>query len=91
MIEKELIVLNKLGLHARSAATLVKEAEKFKSSIFIFKDGREVNAKSVMGLLLLAAECGSKLIVRISGPDERSAMEAIGRLFRRHFDEDDCS
>lgn len=88
MIEKEFVVANKLGLHARPAALFVHEAAKFRSSVVVTKDGLEINGKSVMGLMLLAAECGSKLKIRADGPDERNAVDALGKLFSRKFDEE---
>jgi phosphocarrier protein len=89
MIQKDFVIPNKLGMHARSAALFVQTTEKFKSEVLISKaGGREVNGKSVMGLMLLAAECGSTVRVRITGPDEKEALEALNGLFRRKFDED---
>ncbi len=87
MIEKVLTIKNRMGLHARPAALFVQEAGKFKSQVFVVKDGLQVNGKSVMGLMLLAAESGSKLTVRADGPDEAKAVEALEKLFERRFDE----
>ena len=88
MIQREFRVLQKLGMHAKPSSMLVNEANKFKSSVLISKDGLEVNGKSIMGLMLLAAESGSTLLVKANGPDEREAMEALMRLFERKFDEE---
>ena len=88
MIERVFQIKNRLGLHARPAALFVQEAAKHKSSIVVVKDGLEVNGKSVMGLMLLAAESGSKLTIKADGPDEEKALEAIGRIFDRKFDEE---
>jgi len=88
MIEKEFVIPNKLGLHARPAALFVQEAAKYRSSILVNKDGLEINGKSVMGLMLLAAECGSRLKIKAEGPDETQAMDALGKIFARKFDED---
>ena len=88
MIEKEFVVPNRLGLHARPAALFVQEAVRFRSAILVNKDGLEINGKSVMGLMLLAAECGARLKVKVEGPDETQAMEALGKLFSRKFDEE---
>lgn len=88
MIEKILTIKNRLGLHARPAAMFVQEAAKFKCSIVVVKDGLEVNAKSVMGLMLLAAESGSKLTIKADGPDEQAAVDALGKIFDRKFDEE---
>ncbi len=87
MTERVFVVKNKLGLHARPAALFVKEAANHKSSIIVVKDGLEVNGKSVMGLMLLAAESGSQLTVKADGPDELKALDALGAIFERNFDE----
>lgn len=87
MTEKEFVIPNVLGLHARPAALLAQEAGRFKSAVFISKNGVEVNGKSIMGLMLLAAECGSKLKIRVDGPDEMATIEALRRLFEKKFGE----
>ena len=86
-MERVMTVKNRMGLHARPAALFVQEAGKFKSQIYVVKDGLQVNGKSVMGLMLLAAESGSKLTVKADGPDEAQALEALEKLFERRFDE----
>jgi len=88
MTEREFVISNKLGMHARPAALFVHEATRFKSSIMVSKDGLEINGKSVMGLMLLAAESGSKLKIRADGADEKQALEALAKLFERRFDEE---
>ncbi|MBI5241372.1 MAG: HPr family phosphocarrier protein [Elusimicrobia bacterium] len=88
MIKKTLTVTPKLGMHARPAGIFVREACRFKSEVFLSKDGTEVNGKSVMQLMLLAAEYGSKIVLRVSGPDEADAMSALEKLFARKFDEE---
>lgn len=88
MIRKVLTVTPKLGLHAKPAGMFVREAGRFKSEIMVTKEGAEVNGKSVMQLMLLAAECGAKIILRITGPDEAEALAALENLFARKFDED---
>jgi len=88
MSEKTFVVKNKLGLHARPAALFVREASRFKSSVVVVKEGLEVNGKSVMGLMLLAAETGSKLTLRVDGPDEAEALGALEKIFERKFDEE---
>lgn len=88
MIEKTLLIKNKQGLHARPAAHLVKIAGKFKSDIKIFKDGLEINAKSIMGVMMLAAEPGSEVLVQIDGADEADALVEIEDLFEKKFHED---
>ncbi|UCF63550.1 MAG: HPr family phosphocarrier protein [bacterium] len=88
MIKKELKIKNKTGLHARPAALLVKTTGKFKSEIFISKDGYKVNGKSIMGVMTLAAESGSLIEVFIDGPDEDEAMTALEDLIENKFYED---
>jgi len=88
MITKTLTMTPKLGLHAKPAGMFVREAGRFKSEIMVTKDGTEVNGKSVMQLMLLAAEYGSKVTLRITGPDEAAALAALEGLFVRRFDED---
>lgn len=88
MIQREFKVLQKLGMHARPAASFVNEAGKFKSSVMVSKEGLEVNGKSLMGLMLLAAESGSTLLIKASGPDEKEVLDALAKLFERKFDEE---
>ena len=87
MIEREVTIKNRAGLHTRPAATLVKLAAKYKSDFLINKDGFEINGKSIIGVMTLAAEQGSKLQLRFSGEDEAEALEAIVSLFESGFDE----
>jgi len=87
MIEKEVTVKNRAGLHTRPAASLVKLAAKFKSDFIISKDGFEINGKSIIGVMTLAAEQGSMLCLRFTGEDEEAAAAAILELFDRAFDE----
>ena len=87
MIETEISVTNRLGLHARASARLVQLLAGFKSAVFLAHRGREINAKSIMGLMLLAAGQGSVLAARVEGPDEDDAMAAMADLFARNFDE----
>ena len=88
MIKKELIIKNKTGLHARPAALLVKTTGKFKSEIFISKDGYKVNGKSIMGVMMLAAEPGSEVLIQIDGADEKQAIEELKELFEKKFYEE---
>lgn len=88
MIEEIIKITNKHGLHARPAAHLVKTAGKFEADIKIVKDGLEVNGKSIMGVMMLAAEPGSELTFIIEGSDESEAFEAIKDLIKRNFDEE---
>ncbi len=85
MIEKTLQIINEQGLHARPAAHLVKIAGRFKSEVKILKDGLEVNGKSIMGVMMLAAETGSYLSFVITGEDEQAAIEAIEELINKKF------
>ena len=87
MLERELLVANKLGLHARATAKLVQLLSGFRSSATLMAKGREVNAKSIMGVMLLAAAQGSTVHLRVEGPDEEQALEAAAALFARFFDE----
>jgi len=88
MLERELKVANRLGLHARAAAKLVQLLSGFQSQVTLTGRGREVNAKSIMGVLLLAAAPGASLLMRVEGDDEEAAMQAAADLFDRRFDED---
>ena len=88
MITKKMKIKNRLGLHARAAAQLVKAANQFSSEIHVEKDGENVNAKSIMGILMLAAVCGSEITVQIEGPDADVAMIAIEELVDDGFGED---
>jgi len=85
--ERKVKVTNPLGVHARPAAMLVQTAAKFKSEIWLSKDGHEVNGKSMLGVMTLAAEMGSTVIVRAEGPDEDKAVEALVRVFEIRFGE----
>jgi len=87
VITKEIEIKNKLGLHARAAAKLVHTAARFKSSIKIKKGEEEVDGKSILGILLLAAGRGSVITVRAEGEDEAEAIEAIEKLIDTKFDE----
>jgi phosphocarrier protein HPr len=87
MLEKEIVVSNKLGLHARASAKLVQLVQSFKSTVWLISKGREVNAQSIMGVMMLAAGIGTPLVVRADGPDESVALNAVVDLFNRKFDE----
>lgn len=86
--EREMVVQNKLGIHARPAAMFVKTANRFDCEIFVEKDGEKVNGKSIMGLMMLAAGPGSKIIVSVQGNDGHAALEEIEALLKRKFDEE---
>jgi phosphocarrier protein HPr len=87
MIEREVTIRNRAGLHTRPAAAIVKLAAKFKSEFFIEKDSFQINGKSIIGVMTLAAEQGSKLLVRFDGPDEKEACQAMSELFENGFGE----
>jgi phosphocarrier protein HPr len=87
MAERSVKIVNKNGLHARPAAEIVKTASKFTSDIIIVRDELEVNGKSIMGVMMLAAECGSEVTLRATGPDESAAVEAIAKLITSKFGE----
>ena len=88
MPKKEYTILNKLGIHARPAAQFVKTANRFKCDIFVEKDGEEVDGKSIMGLMMLAAGHGSIIAVTADGSDADDALTALGDLIERKFEED---
>lgn len=87
MLERTVRIVNKNGLHARPAAEIVKLAAKFKSDITIVKDDLDVNGKSIMGVMMLAAEYGSELLLRADGTDEQDAVSAIAKLIESKFGE----
>ncbi|MDP9279274.1 MAG: HPr family phosphocarrier protein [Gemmatimonadota bacterium] len=87
MPEREAKIVNKLGIHARPAAEIVKTAGKFKSSITIVRDDLEVNAKSIMGVMMLAAEFGSTIVVRATGDDADAALDALATCIANKFGE----
>ncbi len=89
MIEEVLKIINKHGLHARPAAQFVKIAGKFISDIKVIKDGLEVNGKSIMGIMMLAAEPDSEITLLINGEDEKEAFAALNELISRKFYEDE--
>jgi phosphocarrier protein HPr len=89
VIERGLAIRNRLGLHARAAAKFVQTASRFKSDVKIRKNGEEVDGKSILGLLLLAASQGTEIVVAVSGEDEDAAFEAVQGLVERRFDEDE--
>lgn len=88
MIEQDFTIVNKLGLHARASALLVKTAHRFKSEIKIEREGVEVNGKSIMGIMMLAAAKGSVIRLKVEGEDEEEAMAVLGELVNNGFGED---
>lgn len=87
MISKQLEIINKLGLHARASTKLTQTASKFASEIWIERNGRRVNAKSIMGVMMLAAAKGAIVTLEANGPDEAAAMEALTALVESYFGE----
>lgn len=87
MINKEIEIINKLGLHARASTKLTQTASKFASDVWIERNGRRVNAKSIMGVMMLAAGKGSLIKIEANGADETSALEALTELINDYFGE----
>jgi len=87
MKKKDMLIENKLGLHARAAAQIVKAATGFNSKILLNKDGIEVDGKSIMGLMMMAAARGTTVLVSAEGDDEEKALEAMEKLFKEKFGE----
>jgi phosphocarrier protein len=87
-VTKESTILNRLGLHARPSAMFVKVCNRHKCDIWVERDGEQVNGKSIMGLMMLAAGQGSKLRITCEGPDAETAIQEIEELIQRRFDED---
>ena len=87
MPEREVRIVNKLGIHARPAAEIVKTAGKFKSSVTIIRDDLEVNAKSIMGVMMLAAEFGATIVLRAIGEDADAALDALAAVIANKFGE----
>ncbi|MFD0739349.1 HPr family phosphocarrier protein [Lysobacter koreensis] len=88
MIERDLTVSNRLGLHARATAKLVQLLSAYRCNATLIAKGREINAKSIMGVMLLAAGQGTQVKLRVEGDDEGDAAQAVAALFDRRFDED---
>jgi phosphocarrier protein len=88
MLDKEVEIINKLGLHARAAAKLVSCANSFSSNVFLNRNDQRVNGKSIMGVMMLAANQGSKLRLEIDGSDEQEALQALTSLINMRFGED---
>ena len=87
MLQREVEIINKLGLHARASAKLTQVAGKFEAHVWLTRNGRRVNAKSIMGVMMLAAAKGTTIVVETDGPDEQQAMQAIEKLVANKFDE----
>ena len=87
MLQREIEVINKLGLHARASARLTQVAGRFRSNVWLSRNGRRVNAKSIMGVMMLAAAKGSRILLETSGPDEAEALQALEALVADRFGE----
>ena len=87
-IEKEITIINRLGLHARPAAMFVRISSRYRSEVWVEKEGEQINGKSIMGLMMLAAGQGSKLKIRCEGPDADKVMEELEELIQQKFNED---
>ena len=87
MLRQQIEIVNRLGLHARASAKLTQLAGSFKSEVWLSRDGRRVNAKSIMGVMMLAAAKGSSLELETDGPDEQAAMDALVELINNKFGE----
>jgi phosphocarrier protein len=87
-VEKEIAIVNRLGLHARPAAMFVRIANRFRCEIWVEKEGEQIDGKSIMGLMMLAAGQGSTLLIRCEGPDADKAMEELEALIKAKFNED---
>jgi len=89
MLQREVEIINKLGLHARASAKLTQTAGRFESAVWLSRNGRRVNAKSIMGVMMLAAAKGSTVIIETDGPDEEQALSALLTLIAERFGEDE--
>ena len=89
MLQQEAEIINKLGLHARASAKLTQVAGRFQANVWVGRNGRRVNAKSIMGVMMLAAAMGSKVMVETDGPDEQQAMDAVTGLIAARFEENE--
>jgi len=88
MVEQIVTIQNRLGLHARACSVFVKEAAKFASHISVVRDGLEVNGKSILGVMMLAAEMGARITLKADGKDEQEALEALVRVVNNKFGEE---
>jgi phosphocarrier protein HPr len=89
MLQREVEIINKLGLHARASAKLTQVAGRFVADVWLSRNGRRVNAKSIMGVMMLAAAKGTRVLVETEGPDEEQALRAVEALVANRFDEDE--
>lgn len=91
MTRRDVTIVNQLGMHARAAAKFVHLASRFQARVTVSRDGREMDGKSIMGLLLLAASRGTTITIAADGQDEQSAVEALAEMVGSGFGEDTCS
>ncbi|MCC7082869.1 MAG: HPr family phosphocarrier protein [Burkholderiales bacterium] len=89
MLQRELEIVNKLGLHARASVKLTQTAARFSSEVWLSRNGKRVNAKSIMGVMMLAAARGSTVLLEVEGPDESHALEVLAQLVASRFGEPD--
>jgi phosphocarrier protein len=89
MLQREVEIINKLGLHARASAKLTQVAGRFEADVWLSRNGRRVNAKSIMGVMMLAAAKGTTVVVETDGADEEEAMRAVEALIANRFDEEE--
>jgi phosphocarrier protein len=89
VLQRELEIINKLGLHARASVKLTQTASRFSCEVWLSRNGRRVNAKSIMGVMMLAAARGSTVLLEVEGPDEANALEALEKLVASRFGEPD--
>ena len=89
MLQREVEIINKLGLHARASAKLTQVAGRYEADVWLSRNGRRVNAKSIMGVMMLAAAKGSTVVIETDGADEADAMDAVVALIAARFDEDE--
>jgi phosphocarrier protein len=87
MVSQQITIINKLGLHARAASKLVNQASQFECDIYIDRNGNRVNAKSIMGVMMLAASKGTEIILEAEGNDEQACLDAVVELINNRFDE----
>jgi len=88
MLQNEFLIVNKLGLHARASALFVKTASRFSSDVKLAREGVEVNGKSIMGIMMLAASKGSRVVLSVNGSDENEALQSLGELITNGFGEE---
>lgn len=88
MLQKEFLIINKLGLHARASALFVKTASRFSSEVRLAREGVEVNGKSIMGIMMLAAPKGTTVLLTVEGDDEIEALQSVGDIINNRFGEE---